>query len=148
MKRSSIEVWIGVFVLIGIVCIGYLAIQLGELGWFEEGYYPLHARFQSVSGLVPGTQVEMAGVQVGKVDAISLDRDKLEAVVTLKILKGIELKDDVIASIKTAGLIGDKYIKLSPGGSDDVLKPGDFITETEPAIDLEELISKYVFGKV
>jgi phospholipid/cholesterol/gamma-HCH transport system substrate-binding protein len=148
MKKSSIELWVGVFVLIGIVCIGYLATQLGELGWFEEGYYPLHARFQSVSGLVPGTQVEMAGVRVGKVDAISLDRDRLEAVVTLKILKGIELKDDVIASIKTAGLIGDKYIKLSPGGSDDVLKPGDFITETEPAIDLEELISKYVFGKV
>ena len=81
-------------------------------------------------------------------DAITLDRERLDAVVTLKIRKQIILTDDVIASIKTAGLIGDKYIKLSPGGSDEQLKPGDFITETESALDLEELISKYVFGKV
>ena len=148
MKRVSLEIWVGIFVLIGIVCIGYLTIQLGELEWFEENYYLLHARFQSVSGLTPGTHVEMAGVKVGKVDTVSLDPKKLDALVTLKIKKNIVLTDDVIASIKTSGLIGDKYIKLSPGGSEEVLKPGDFITETEPAIDLEELISKYVFGKV
>ena len=148
MKKSSIELWVGVFVLIGIVCIGYLATQLGELGWFEEGYYPLHARFQSVSGLKQGTQVEMAGVEIGHVDDIKLDPEKLIAVVTLKIRKGIKLTDDVIASVKTSGLIGDKYIKLSPGGSDVELAPGEYITETESALDIEELISKYVFGKV
>ena len=148
MKRSYIEISVGIFVLIGVLCIGYLTLRLGEVGWFEENYYSLHARFQSVSGLMPGTHVELAGVRVGKVDSISLDREKLEAVVTLKIRKNINLAEDVIASIKTAGLIGDKYIMLSPGGSDEMLKPGDFITETEPALDLEELISKYVFGKV
>jgi phospholipid/cholesterol/gamma-HCH transport system substrate-binding protein len=90
----------------------------------------------------------MAGVQIGKVDSISLDKEEMAAVVKMKIQKGVVLTDDVIASIKTAGLIGDKYIKLSPGGSDEILNSGDTIIETESAIDLEELISKYVFGGV
>ena len=148
MKRSTIEIWVGIFVVIGIVCIGYLTIRLGQIEWFGDYYYPLYAKFQSVSGLKAGTPVEIAGVQIGRVDAIVLDREKHIAVVTLKIQNGIELTDDVIASIKTAGLIGDKYIMLSPGGSAVVLKPGDYITETQSAVDLEELISKYVFGKV
>jgi len=148
MKRAAIEIWVGIFVVIGMVCIGYLSIRLGEMDWFGDVHYPLYARFQSVSGLKPGTYVEMAGVQVGQVDAIDLDPKNQIAVVRLKIKKNIELTDDVIASVKTSGLIGDKYIKLSPGGSEVVLKPGDTITETESAIDLEELISKYVFGKV
>ncbi len=148
MKRSSIELLVGFFVLIGILCIGYLTIHLGQMEWFGGKYYRLHAQFQSVSGLKPGTHVEIAGVQVGMVDAITLDLENQVARVTLKIQKNVELTDDVIASVKTSGLIGDKYIKLSPGGSDIVLKSGDYITETESAIDLEELISKYVFGKV
>ena len=148
MKRSSIEILVGFFVLIGILCIGYLTIHLGQMEWFGDKYYRLHAQFQSVSGLNPGTHVEIAGVQVGLVDSITLDLEKQVARVTLKIQKNIELTDDVIASVKTSGLIGDKYIKLSPGGSDIVLKSGDYIIETESAIDLEELISKYVFGKV
>ena len=148
MKRSSIELWVGFFVLIGILCIGYLTIHLGQMEWLGDKYYELHAQFHSVSGLKPGTHVEMAGVQIGLVDRIDLDREKLMARVTLKIQRDIELTDDVIASVKTSGLIGDKYIKLSPGGSDIILKSGDYITETESAIDLEELISKYVFGKV
>jgi len=148
MKRSSIELWVGIFALVGILCIGYLTIHLGQLEWFGDNYYRLNAEFQSVSGLKPGTHIEMAGVQVGLVDAINLDLEKQVALVILKIQKNIELTDDVIASVKTSGLIGDKYIKLSPGGSDIILKSGDYITETESAIDLEELISKYVFGKV
>jgi len=148
MKRAAIEIWVGIFVVIGMVCIGYLSIRLGGMDWFGDAHYPLYARFQSVSGLKPGTYVEMAGVQVGQVEAIDLDPKDQIAVVRLKIKKNIELTDDVIASVKTSGLIGDKYIKLSPGGSEVVLKPGDTITETESAIDIEELISKYVFGKV
>ncbi|RJQ57144.1 MAG: outer membrane lipid asymmetry maintenance protein MlaD [Desulfobacteraceae bacterium] len=148
MKRSSVEVWVGIFVIISLVCIGYLSIRLGKVEVFGDKYYSLHARFQSVSGLRPGTHVEMAGVKVGLVEKVALDPQKLIAVVTLKIRRDIQLTDDVIASIKTAGLIGDKYIKLSPGGSDVELKPGDYITETESALDIEELISKYVFGKV
>ena len=148
MKRSSIEIWVGCFVLIGILCVGYLTVHLGQVEWFGDNYYRLHAYFQSVSGLKSGTHVEIAGVQIGLVERISLDLEKQVARVTLKIQKNVELTDDVIASVKTSGLIGDKYIKLSPGGSDVILKSGDTIIETESAIDLEELISKYVFGKV
>ncbi len=148
MKKSSAEMVVGIFVLIGIVCVGYLTIQLGKMELIGGNYYHLQAKFESVSGLKTGAQVEIAGVQVGQVDAINLDVDQMVALVDLKIRKGIELTDDTIASVKTAGLIGDKYIKISPGGSDEVLKPGGMIMETESAIDLEELISKYVFGGI
>ncbi len=148
MNRSSLEIGIGIFVVIGVLCVGYLSVRLGDVAWFEENYYTLYAKFQSVSGLKPGTQVEMAGVEIGRVEDITLDLQTLVAVVTLKIKKKILLTDDVIASIKTSGLIGDKYIKISPGGSDENLSAGDYITETESALDIEELISKYVFGKV
>jgi phospholipid/cholesterol/gamma-HCH transport system substrate-binding protein len=95
-----------------------------------------------------GANVEMAGVRIGQIDKISLDQERQIATVKLKIQNGIILTDDVIASVKTAGLIGDKYITLLPGGSDQILKPGDLIIETESAVDLEDLISKYVFGGV
>jgi len=113
-----------------------------------EDSYSLYGRFESIDGLKKGADIEIAGVRVGKVTNISLDPEGQIAVVTMKIQNDVELTDDVIASIKTAGLIGDKYIKLSPGGSDLVLKDGETITETESAVDLEELISKYVFGSL
>ncbi|MBL7180455.1 MAG: outer membrane lipid asymmetry maintenance protein MlaD [Pseudomonadota bacterium] len=146
MKRASIEVAVGIFMLIGIACVGYLSIRLGEAEWGAEKYYSVFARFQSVSGLIAGAHIELAGVYVGKVDSITLDPKTQAAVVKLKIQKTIVLSDDVIASIKTSGLIGDKYLQLSPGSSDRVLKPGEMITETESAVDIEALISKYVFG--
>ncbi len=148
MKKGSVETMVGLFVLAGIICVGYLAIKLGKMEWIGDNYYPLQARFESVSGLNAGAEVEMAGVKIGKVESIALDTDLQVAIAKMRIRKGIELTDDVIASIKTSGLIGDKYISLSPGGSDEILKPGDSIVETESAIDIEALISKYVFGKV
>jgi len=148
MKRTSIETAVGIFMLIGIACVGYLSIRLGEMDLGGDNYYPLFARFQSVSGLSAGAHVEMAGVQIGKVDSIVLDPERQVAKVKLKIQKEVVLSDDVIASIKTAGLIGDKYLQLSPGSTDEILKAGDMITETESAVDLEALISKYVFGGV
>jgi phospholipid/cholesterol/gamma-HCH transport system substrate-binding protein len=148
MKQSSVELGVGVFVLLGIICVGYLTIRLGEIEVLGDKYYLLNARFKSVSGLKVGAQVDIAGVQVGQVDSIALDAKDLMAMVRLKIKDGIVLSDDVIASIKTAGLLGDKYVQLSPGGSDKVLKPGDTIIETEPPLDIEGLISKYAFGKV
>lgn len=146
MKKASIETSVGIFMFIGIICIGYLTIHLGKMDWIGNDYYPIHARFQSVSGLKAGAPVEMAGVQIGQVEKISLNPKRKIAEVTLKIQNGVQLEDDVIASIKTSGLIGDKYIMISPGGSDIILKPGDMITDTESAVDLEDLISKYVFG--
>ena len=148
MKERTMETAVGVFVLIGILCVGYMTVKLGKLAWFDGSGYSLTARFQSITGLKSGADVEMAGVSVGKVESIALDPVDQVAVVRMRIQKNVELTDDVIASIKTAGLIGDKFIKLSPGGSDIILKPGDTITETESAVDLEELISKYVFGDV
>jgi len=148
MKKSSVEMSVGIFVLLGILCVGYLTIKLGRMEVLGEDYYTVTARFESVSGLKTGAHLEIAGVRIGQVEAISLDPDRQVAIVTMKIHNEVVLTDDVIASIKTAGLIGDKYIRLSPGGSDDVLKNGGVITETESAFDIEELISKYVFGGV
>jgi phospholipid/cholesterol/gamma-HCH transport system substrate-binding protein len=148
MKKVSIEMAVGLFVFIGILCVGYLTVKLGKMEILGKNYYFLKANFESVSGLKVGASVEMAGVPIGKVEAIALDTERLTAQVRLKIQGDVVVTDDTIASVKTSGLIGDKYIKLSPGGSDLVLKPGETIIETESALDLEELISKYIFGEV
>ena len=148
MKKNSLETSVGIFVLIGMLCIGYLAIKLGKMELIGNNNYELTARFESVSGLKAGAQVEMAGVPIGQVDSIKLDKDRQVALVKLKIQNGIILTDDVIASVKTSGLIGDKFIKMTPGGSDEILKKGDLITETESSLDIEDLISKYAFGSV
>jgi phospholipid/cholesterol/gamma-HCH transport system substrate-binding protein len=148
MKKGTVEMAVGVFVLIGIVCIGYLTVQLGRMEFLGNGHYVLTARFQSITGLKAGSSVEISGVAIGKVDRIELDPERLVALVRLKIRKDVQLAEDTIASVKTAGLIGDKFIKITPGGSDILLEPGDTIVETESALDIEELISKYVFGDI
>lgn len=148
MKQSSVELGVGIFVLLGVLCIGYLTLRLGEVQVLGDKHYILNARFKAVTGLKPGAQVEIAGVQVGQVDAISLDPADLVALVRLKVREGIQLQDDTIASVKTAGLLGDRFIQLSPGGSDKLLRPGDLIVETESPLDIESLISKFAFGKV
>ncbi len=148
MKKTTIDTCVGIFVLIGITCVGYLTVKLGQMDWIGQNHYSIFANFDSITGLRKGGQIEMAGVQIGHIADISLDLDKQIAVVEMKIQNEVVLTDDVIASVKTAGLIGDKYIKLSLGGSDEILKPGDLITETESALDLEEMVSKYVFGGV
>lgn len=148
MKRKRLELWVGLFVLIGLLCVAYLTIKLGRMEIMGSDFYPLRAEFQSVAGLKPGASVEIAGVQVGQVASIELEPERKVAVVILQIQKNLSITDDVIASIKTSGLIGDKYVNLAPGGSDVILQPGESIAETLPAIDLEELISKYVFGEV
>jgi phospholipid/cholesterol/gamma-HCH transport system substrate-binding protein len=148
MKQTSVELGVGVFVLLGILCVGYLTVRLGEVEVLGDKYYTLNARFTSVTGLKVGAQVEIAGVQVGQVDAISLDPKENVAMVRLKIKEGIQLSDDTIASVQTAGLLGDRFIQLSPGGSDQFLNSGDKIIETEPALNIESLIRKYAFGKL
>ncbi|MEN8728532.1 MAG: outer membrane lipid asymmetry maintenance protein MlaD, partial [Desulfuromonadales bacterium] len=105
------------------------------------------AKFGSVSGLKSGAIVEIAGVQVGKVTEISFDPDDYAAQVVMSINQGVVLQDDSIASVRTAGIIGDRYIDISPGGSEELLGDGGRIFETESAINLEELVSKYIFEK-
>ncbi len=142
------ETLVGLFVLICLLCVGYLTVKLGKMELVGEAYYPLKARFRSVAGLRTGSSVDMAGVEIGRVAEIQLDPQRALALVIMKIEKNVPVTDDTIASIKTSGLIGDKYISLSPGGSDIILKAGDTITETESAVDIEGLISKYAFGSV
>ncbi|WP_297262145.1 outer membrane lipid asymmetry maintenance protein MlaD [uncultured Desulfovibrio sp.] len=141
---------VGIFVLLGLVCVAYLTIKLGRMELFETKGFELNARFNSVSGLRVGADVEMAGVPVGRVAAITLDDDPVrrQALVRLVLDRDLKLSTDTIASIKTSGLIGDKYVNLQPGGLDDVLASGDTLEETESAVDLESLIGKYAFGGV
>lgn len=148
--NSIRETAVGIFVLLGLICVGYLTIKLGRMEVFSGQGFELAARFDSASGLRVGADVELAGVPVGRVVAISLDPDPLhsQAVVRLRLNEDLRLSDDSIASIKTSGLIGDKYVSLSRGGSETILAPGGVITETESPVDLESLLGKYAFGGV
>jgi len=148
VKKYSVESVVGIFVVIGLLCVAYMTVKLGKVSWFEDDYYPLYARFTSVSGLRVGSPVEIDGIQIGRVERMSIDNARQMALVELKIEKGIKVYDDASASIKTSGLIGDKFIKIDPGGGGDVLKPGGTVTETTSAVDIEDLVSKYVFGDV
>jgi phospholipid/cholesterol/gamma-HCH transport system substrate-binding protein len=145
MKKMNLEMIVGLFLLAGFASFSWLAIKMGDISFFMEESYPVTARFISISGLKEGAVVELAGVKVGKVSSISLDGSEYEAVVELDISDEVKLQDDSIASIRTAGIIGDRYIKLTPGGSEDYLAPGGEIVETESSISLEELVSKYLF---
>jgi phospholipid/cholesterol/gamma-HCH transport system substrate-binding protein len=149
MKRATLETVVGIFVLVGLACLAYLSINLGKIEIFGGDSYRIHANFDSVSGLKSGASVEIAGVEVGRVDRIDLDpRSGNRAQVYLLIRSGIKLDDDVIASVRSRGIIGDKFILLKPGGADKILAAGDRIKETESAVDLEELLSKYIHGQV
>ena len=146
MKNEGMEILVGAFVLIGLFCIGYMTVKLGHLNITTSDEYTLKAHFVSITGLKKRARIEISGIEVGYVVKRSLDQENQLALVEMRIQKKIKLGDDVIASVKTSGLIGDKYIELTPGGSDDYLNDGDFITETESSVDIEELIGKYVFG--
>jgi len=145
MKKTNLEIIVGSFLLAGFISFSWLAVKMGDIDPFANETYPVTARFTSISGLKEGSTIELAGVVVGKVSQIELDAGEYEAVVHLNIDKVVELTDDSIASIRTSGIIGDKFIKLTPGGSDILLEAGDEIDETESAISLEELVSKYIF---
>lgn len=145
MKKMSLEMIVGLFLLAGFISFAWISVKMGDIRVFMDETYPVTARFTSISGLKEGAVIELAGVKVGKVSAIELDGGDYEAVVHLDISREVRLTDDSIASIRTAGIIGDRFIKLTPGGSDIYLEPGDEIEETESSISLEELVSKYIF---
>lgn len=145
MKRLTIETVVGLFLITGLVCFSYLAIKLGGVGLFDPESYTVKARFTSISGLKEGAVVEIAGVRVGKVANIELDYGEYEAIVELAIDRGVQIQDDAIASVRTSGVIGDKYLNITPGGSEEFVEDGMEIVETESSISLEELVSKYIF---
>jgi phospholipid/cholesterol/gamma-HCH transport system substrate-binding protein len=148
MKKYSIETVVGIFVLIGLICVGYMTVKLGKVSFFGEDTYTLYGRFASVTGLRAGSSVEIYGIQVGTVTSLGLDSERQMGVVGMKINKGVKVYDDASATIKSAGLIGDKYVKIDPGGAGEVLKPLGIITQTSVPADIEDLIGKYAFGDI
>ena len=145
-SRYNLEVLVGIFVVAGLIALGYLSIKLGKLEVIGNKGYDVVAEFSNVGGLKAGSTVEIAGVEVGRVTDISLK--DYQALVRIRMRQDVKIQDDSIASIKTKGLIGEKYVALTPGGSDKMVKTGGRIRETESAVDFERLISNYIFGKV
>jgi phospholipid/cholesterol/gamma-HCH transport system substrate-binding protein len=139
------ELTVGVFVLAGLAALAYLSIRLGGVDVLQSGY-EVTARFSSATGLREGATVEIAGVQVGQVTEIGLADS--EAVVTLRVKPSVKLTEDSIASIRTKGILGDKYVSLSLGGAEKTIPPGGRIRETEPPVDIEKLIGQFIYGKV
>ena len=145
MNHTRSEMIVGLFVLVGIACLGYLAIKLGKLEVFGASGYTVIADFPSVAGLKVGDPVEIAGVKVGRVDAMGLSEDD-RARLILRLNDGVKLQDDVIASVRARGLIGDKFVLLTPGASDKIIPSGGKIRETESPPDIPDLIGKIVGG--
>jgi len=144
-EYRRIEIAVGIFVFIGIAGMFYMALKLGEVGGLGASGYVVTADFDDIGGIRTGADVMIAGVVMGRVDDVRLTKDD-QAELTLRIHDGVKLTTDVIASVRTKGIIGDRFIRLSQGGDDNYLKNGDAIEETESAISLEGLVSKYIFN--
>jgi phospholipid/cholesterol/gamma-HCH transport system substrate-binding protein len=146
MDRKGLELGVGVFLLIGLLCLAYLSFKLGDVQWWGSSNYRVYAEFSTVGGLKEQASVTMAGVQIGSVEKISLKDGR--ALVALNIHKDVQLEEDASANIRTQGLIGDKYVSISPGGSEKYLKSNDKIMDTQAPLDIESLLGKFVFGSV
>lgn len=145
MNKRKIEMGVGCFILLGLCAVLYLAIQLGGARLLGGDTYQLKAQFSSAAGVNAGSRVEISGVRVGTVTSVELDAMYF-ALVVLELPRSIAIDEDAIASVKTSGLIGDRFIELSPGGSDSMLNDGDYIYDTIPALDIEDLISRFALG--
>lgn len=148
MKQSKLELSVGLFVVLGLAAVAYLALKLGAGSMLGGDTYLIEARFDNAGGLHSGCNVQLAGVTVGRVEAVRFDPADFSAIATLRIVSALKLPTDTMASVKTSGLIGDKFIALAPGADSESLKSGARITMTESAVDLESLISKMAFGSV
>jgi phospholipid/cholesterol/gamma-HCH transport system substrate-binding protein len=148
MKKYTMETTVGIFLVFGLLCVGYMTVKLGHVSLLGDNAYSLHARFTSVTGLRAGSLVYISGIEVGRVEKMTMDQETQKAAVEIRIRNGVRVFDDAIASIKTEGLIGDMHLSIDPGGAGTLLKPGGTITETLPPVDIAELVSKYAFGDV
>jgi len=146
MKKFDIELAVGLFVLAGLICLGYLAIKLGKVEIVGGKGYEVYAIFSNSGGLKTGSTIVLAGVEIGRVKNITLENYQSKIIMSLH--PNVKLQEDAIASIKTKGLVGEKYIEITAGGSEKFIPPEGRIRETQPPVDLEELISKFVFGKI
>ena len=146
MRKWDMEFTVGLFLIAGIICLGYLSIKLGRMEILGSRGYDIHAFFSNSGGLKKGSSVMIAGVEVGRIKSITLE--DYEALVVMSITENIEIQEDAIASVKTRGLIGERFIEISPGGSERVIPPGGRLRETQPPVDFEQLVSQYVFGGI
>lgn len=145
MERKGLEFSVGIFMIVGLICLGYLSFSLGDVGFRKTGYDVI-AYFPTVAGLKNKATISMAGVSIGEVRQIRLKDAKAEVVMSIR--NDVKLEEDSIATIKTMGIIGDKYISITPGASDNFIKPGGIMRDTQPPLDIEDLISKFVFGSL
>jgi phospholipid/cholesterol/gamma-HCH transport system substrate-binding protein len=147
MKKVDLELIVGLFLLVGIIALAFISVKLGKMEWVGGGGYEVAAIFSSAGGLKVGAVVEVAGIEIGRIKSLSLN-DDYQARVVMDINSKVKLQDDAMASIRTKGLLGEKFVDITPGGADDLIEEGDVMYDTEPPIDLESLISKFIFGKV
>jgi len=141
-KSFNTELVVGIFGLLGLLAFGYLAINLGGLKLFGGNRYQVVAEFDNISGLTVGAPVEIAGVSIGEVSSIKLSDTTAEVVMDIDV--NHKLRDDDIASIRTKGIIGDKYLKISPGSSEEKIENKGMIFDTESVVDIEDLIGKVI----
>ncbi|MBL4911033.1 MAG: outer membrane lipid asymmetry maintenance protein MlaD [Alteromonadaceae bacterium] len=146
MKRMNLNFIVGLFIIAGMAAVAYLSVTIAGVSGYSKDNYQLVAKFSNSSGLKKGAFIEIAGVKVGKVTNIVLDKEAFESVATFTFDDDVALSEDTIASIRTAGILGDKFVKISPGATDEMLSSGDEIIETESSISIEELVSKYMFN--
>lgn len=148
MKTNKLELIVGAFMVLGLSAVAYLALSIGGGALMGEETYVVSARFSNISGLNPGAKVAISGVTVGKVQEIRLNRDDFTAIVDLRVRSDVHFPLDSIVSVKTSGLIGDKFLAVQPGVDFEVAEPGDLLTETESTVDIESLVSRFAFGSV
>ena len=147
MNQTKLEISVGAFVLVGIAAVAYVALKIGAGLLVGSDTYLVDARFTNVSGLSPGARIAISGVTVGSVDTIRLDSD-YRAIVAMRMRSAVKLPMDSIVSVRSNGLIGDKFLAVQPGLDEKIAHPGDLLTETEAAVDIESLISRFAFGSV
>lgn len=146
MKNNILEMAVGLFMIVGFCAFGYLALQLGEVPFLtSSSTYIINAEFDNVSGVKKGASIQVAGVVVGSVARVTLGEEEV-ALLALQIDNDLKVPTDSIASVKSQGIIGDKFIQLSLGGEEETFQPGEILRDTESSLDIESLISKFAFG--
>ena len=148
MERTTMDLWVGIFVVAGAAALVMLAMKVGNLGTYNVSEsYEVHAYFSNIGGLKPKASIKSAGVLVGRVTEITLDTNRYEARVVMSLDKRYQFPKDTFANILTSGLLGEQYIGLIPGGDDEMLRSGEQLKMTQSAVVLEDLIGKFLYSK-
>lgn len=148
MNYNRIELVVGVFVLAGLAAVGYFALKIGAGTMWGGDTYLVQARFSNIAGVNEGSRVAISGITIGRVDRVHLNLEDFSAVVDLRLQKDVQLPIDSIVSVRTSGLVGDKFLAVQPGAELENVEPGGVLTETESTVDLESLVSRMAFGSV